>query len=394
MRQFFSLALLACSIAGSGQADTFVVLPFFNASKTPNLDWIGESISETLREALASQGLIVLDRDDRQEAYRRLSIRQYSLLTHATVLKIGDALDAGSLIYGEFQFTPGPAPQSKGSLRIAARLVDLRHMRQSQPFAEVGALDDLGMLQRRVAWQALKLAAPETKLSEKEFEQRFPTVRLDAIENYIRGLLAASPDQKHKLLTQAARLDARYSPPCFQLGKLNWEKKDYQTAAEWFAKVSPIDPHHREATFFLGLCRYYTSDYAGAVQSLELVARTVPLNEVLNNLGAAQSRRDLPEALDNFRKALEGDESDPVYHFNVGYALWKRGDYEAAAERFRAVLERDPADAVATSMLGRSVKRIGPRPGDTRAEGLERLKHEYREAVYLQLKEFVEPAKK
>jgi Flp pilus assembly protein TadD len=114
------------------------------------------------------------------------------------------------------------------------------------------------------------------------------------------------------------------------------------------------------------------------------------LNEVFNNLGAAQMRRNSSEALDNFLKALEGDESDPDYHFNAGYALWKNGSFEVAAERFRAVLDRVPDDQQAISMLGRCLKKDPARPGDARTEGLERIKEQYEESAFLQLKSIFE----
>jgi hypothetical protein len=48
-------ALYLCLCAGPSFADTFLVLPFFNNGKVNNLDWIGESISEAIRESLASE---------------------------------------------------------------------------------------------------------------------------------------------------------------------------------------------------------------------------------------------------------------------------------------------------------------------------------------------------
>ena len=48
----------------AARADTYLVLPFFNTSKSANLNWIGESLAETLRESLSSEGLITLDRDE------------------------------------------------------------------------------------------------------------------------------------------------------------------------------------------------------------------------------------------------------------------------------------------------------------------------------------------
>src|SRR5665811_1802410 len=47
-----------CTLRG----DTVLVLPFFNQSNSQNLDWIGESISEAVRESLISGGVLALDR--------------------------------------------------------------------------------------------------------------------------------------------------------------------------------------------------------------------------------------------------------------------------------------------------------------------------------------------
>jgi tetratricopeptide (TPR) repeat protein len=90
---------------------------------------------------------------------------------------------------------------------------------------------------------------------------------------------------------------------------------------------------------------------------------------------------------------LEGDESDQAYQFNVGYALWRRGDYQAAAQSFRTVLDRDPNDTQAALLLARCEKQSGPRPGDPRTEGLERLKTNYEESAYRQLKAVLQPEK-
>src|SRR6478736_3695383 len=110
-----SLFLLLC--AGL-RAETALVLPFFNHSKNPGVDWIGESICESVRDALASQGVLVLDRDDRLEAYRRLSLRPGAELTHASVIKVGESVDASIIVYGFFEVLPPEAgnPASKGSL--------------------------------------------------------------------------------------------------------------------------------------------------------------------------------------------------------------------------------------------------------------------------------------
>ena len=373
------LILLAIGY-GTLHAETVLALPFFNHAASSNLDWIGESIAETLRDVMTPEGVLVLDRQDRLEAYRRLSLRSGAELTHASIFKIGESLDASLVIYGSYEML------SKGTLRITARILDLQRTTQGPEFNETGELEDLATLEYRLGWQVLQQLHWKSAASVDEFLQARPPVRLDAVESYVRGLLSASPDQRHPFFTRAARLDGHYSQPCFQLGKIFWEKKDYKIAAGWLERVSRPDPHYLEAQFFLGLCRYNMANFSGAEQCFETVAAAVPLYEGYDDLGAAQSRLNQPEAaLASFRKALEGDTGDPDYHFNVGYCLWRSKQFDDAVESFRAVVERNPADTEATALLGRALKKEGPRPGDPKSEARERLKTNYEETAFRQL---------
>jgi tetratricopeptide (TPR) repeat protein len=385
MRRLAETIFIFICIAGiQARADTVLVLPFFNLSNSPNLDWIGESFAETIRESLSAQGVLALSREDRQEAFRRLSIRPYALLTRASVIKLGESLDAGRVIFGQYSVTPG-SPPSKGSLRITSRILDLKRIKQGPELTELGALEDLAAIQTHLAWQAVQAISPKTAPSEEDFRSARPQVRVDAIESYIRGLLASAPERKHYFFTQSARLDARFSQPRFQLGRLQTQKKEYRAALSWLEHVDRADSHYFEAQFLLGICRYYTGDYTGAEAAFHLVSETVPLNEVFNNLGVAQSRKNEPRALENLGKAVQGDSADPDYHFNLGYALWKRGEFESAATSFRAALDRKPGDTDATLLLGRCLSKSGPRAGDPKNDGLERLKLNYEETAYRQL---------
>ena len=383
MFRFLPLVLVCASL----RAETVLALPFFNHSDSANLDWIGESIAETIGDSLTSEGVLVLDRATRLEAYRRLALRPSAEITHASIIKIGESLDAGVVVYGFYELLPatGNTP-SKGSLRVTARLLDLKHTRQGPPFGESGALEDLAALEVRMGWQVLAFLHPKTAPSEEEFLKARPPVRIDAVENYVRGLLAVSAEQRNRFFTQAARLDEHYSQPCFQLGKSYWEKKDYKTAASWLERAARSDPHYLEAQFFLGLCRFYSGDFNGAEKAFQTVAGSVPLNEVFNNLGAAQSRLNkTADALASFQKALDGDPADPDYRFNMGYVAWHAGHFDEAAASMRASLDRSPNDPEATMLLGHAIAREGPRAGDTRLEGRERLKTNYDEAAYRQL---------
>jgi tetratricopeptide (TPR) repeat protein len=390
MLRLAALAILVGAFVpgASLHAETALVLPFFNHSKTANLDWVGESIAESVGDSLASEGLLVLDREDRLEAYRRMSLRPGAELTHASIIKIGESLDASKVVYGWYELLPSDAgnAQSKGSLRVTARILDLKRTTQSGEFGELGAIEDLGALQVHLGWRVLQTVSPKTAPSEQEFLRARPGVRLDAVESYVRGLLSTSPEQRHRFFTQAARLDQHYSQPCFQLGKTHWGNKEYQVASGWLERVLRSDPHYLEAQYYLGLCRFHDGDFKGAEECFQLVAAAMPLNEVFNDLGVAQAERnENAAAAASFRKALEGDSADPDYHFNLGSILWRGGQYSEAVDSLRATVARNPNDAEATTMLGRALKREGPRLADPKAEPRLRLKTTYEEAAYRQL---------
>jgi len=379
--------LLAASFARA--ADTIAVLPLFNVDEhsSPNLDWIGESVSETIEEALSSSGLLVLPREDREEVYRRLSLRTGVVLTKASVLKIGETLDAGQIVFGELHVdgADSGATTLKSNLRLVVRLIDLKKFQQGAEIVETGSLENLSQLETKLAWVLLRQLAPDSAPSEETFFHDRAPVRVDAMESYVRGLMASSEDQKLKLFTQAARLDEHFSQPNFQLGRTLFAKKDYKTAGQWLSRVSKGDSHFLEAAFLRGICKYHEGDFDGAVDQFKMVSNEIPLNEVYNNLGAALSRKNDPAAADNFKKALDGDVTDPDYWFNLGYALWKQGRFELAAANFRAVLDRSPGDTEATIMLGRCIKTDGPRAGDPRSDGRERIKTTFEDSAYRQL---------
>jgi tetratricopeptide (TPR) repeat protein len=379
--------LLAVSLARA--ADTIAVLPLFNVDErtSPNLDWIGESVAETISEALSTGGLLVLTREDREEVYRRLSLRAGVVLTKASVLKIGETLDAGQAVFGELRVdgAESGATTLKSNLRLAVRVIDLKKFQQREEFVETGSLENLSRMETKLAWTLWRQLAPESAPPEETFLNDRAPVRVDAMESYVRGLMASSEEQKLKLFTQAARLDDHFSQPNFQLGRTLFAKKDYKTAAQWLAKVTKGDSHFLEASFLRGICKYHEGDFDGAVDQFKMVSGEISLNEVYNDLGAALSRKNDPGATDNFKKALDGDESDPDYWFNLGYSLWKQGRFDLAAANFRAVLDRSPGDSEATIMLGRCLKTDGPRAGDPRSDGRERIKTAFEDSAYRQL---------
>lgn len=341
---------------------------------------------------MAVEGVFTVPAAQRARALEELGIRRGARLTRASVMELAVNVDAAIAIYGTFDLVPGTAGGAGARMIVMeANLLDARRLRRRPAEGQTGPLEELSSMQNRLTWRLLKALSPGYARSEQEFLEDHPPIRLDALESYIRGLFASTLDQKLALFGNAARLEPVFSQPCFQLGRLHFDRKDYRAAAEWLARVLPSDSHHREAQFLLGLSRYHLTNFAAARELFAQVAEAAPLGPVLNNLGLAQFRAADPDAAATLLRAIESDEADPDYHFNLAYVYWRRGDYQAAVERLRAVLERTPEDETAALLLARCEQASGPRPGEPRLENLERLKTAYDDSAWRHLKAILGP---
>lgn len=326
--------------------------------------------------------------ESRDEVLKQMGVRRYAPLTQASVMEIAINLDADQVFSGDFSLAATGG--ARGTITIRGRLTDVRQLKRSEELVETGPLDDLSLLQARLCWRALRAAKPSSAMTEETFRQSHPPIRVDAMESYIRGLQTAAPEQKLRLFTNAVTLEPNYSAASFQLGRLALERKDYRAAMTSFQKVAATDPHHREALFQLGLSRFYSGMYKEAADVFSQLSQQAPVAEVLNNLAAAQSRTGDAGAVENFKKALETDPSDPDYYFNYGYALWRKGDFDQAAAQFRESLDRNRDDQYATLLVGRCLQKTGPQKGDARLDNLERVKTTYNDSAWFALKRLFE----
>ncbi|MEP7353008.1 MAG: tetratricopeptide repeat protein [Acidobacteriota bacterium] len=416
MHRGFQLWAVLCLAAIRLAAEGTVVLPFANAAITKpansgtNVDWIGESVADTIREALMSRSVTTIGRDDLKQAFKSLRLVPLAQLSQGSVLKLGQTLRADFIIYGTLTYqapkplpapppvaptpaatpgsttppaaTPPPAPKQLGKLTIRARFTNRMNLQQSPELEESGPLEDLATMEAHLAWSALKFIAPDQTPPETDFRTLRGPIRLDVQENFIRGLLATNSEQQEKFFKQAAKVDPKFWRPPFELGKIYIARKQYKDAATWLTKVEPPATHQREQKFYLGVAKLNAGDYVAAQDIFTALVAHDPTAENFNNLGVAESRRGQTHALESFRQALNANPSDPDYHFNFGYMLWKTGQFEPAADRFRAVLDRVPTDAIATRLLGRALQQQGPQNPKTNKDAaadlnLERPKNRF-----------------
>jgi tetratricopeptide (TPR) repeat protein len=375
------LAAVTAPLAASGQAgqlrptEMVLVMPFENISGTAGVDWIGEAFPEVVGRRLNTAPLFVISRDDRLLAFDRLGLPSTAKPSRATVYQVAQELDADYVLMGDFQV-------ANGNLTARARLMDVEHLRLSPEMTESGPLTSLIAIQTALAWDVLNALKVLSIPGKQQFVGQFPPVRLDALENYIRGVLAPSDQEKIRRFKEAVRLEPGNTLAMLQLGKTFYAARDYASAVEWLAKVPPDAINGNEAQFYLGLAAFYAGQMENAAAAFRALSARLPLTEVYNNLGVVLARRGDKRARDYFEKSVENDAGDADYHFNLAVAMAREGEPQEAMRELRVALDLRP-DAEAKSFLDVLSSPATAQPAAK--PPLERIKRNYDESSFRQL---------
>jgi Flp pilus assembly protein TadD/TolB-like protein len=349
---FFALLSLvtqpALAQSPTRSTDTILVIPFENASRVPGLQWISDSFPELLNQRMASSNIFPLTREDRLRAYDRAGIPAEVPPSRASIYRMGEDMDVDYVVLGRYTF-------DGSNFAVTARILDMQQRKLSPEIRESGPLLDLISVQTSLAWDLTQSLHPRVTRDKQAFINSAPPVRLDAFENYVRGITSTTNADKIRYFREAVRLNPSYQEALLHLGRTYFDDHQYDQAISVLSQIAPGHPGAREANFYLGLAAFYVGDFSRAETAFNFIALRLPLTEVYNNLGVVTARLgDQKRASAYFRKAVEADSSDADYHFNLGVALLQSGNRQEAARELREALNLRPADAEAHSLLDAS----------------------------------------
>ena len=319
-----------------------LVLPFDNRTGQPSLEWIREAAANLLSSRFASAGFAPMTRADRMYALDHLGLPQSFQPSRASSLKLAQTLDADSIVVGSFS--------TEGTQIVAeAQVVDVPHLRMSAAVTARGEMRGMIAVFDSLAWKLTRQLDPSSGVAEETFIAEGKSLRLDAFEQYIRGI--TEPDQAERLrhLQQAVKLSPDFSPAWMALGREDYQGQQYDQAAQAFAKVDRDGPDGLEAGFYRGLSLLFSGDYPQAEQAFAQVARILPLAEVVNNQGVAVSRQG-HDGTAFFVQAASADPDAADYHFNLAVSLKRDGKTDAALNELAQCLKLRPSDGEAQSL--------------------------------------------
>jgi len=332
---------------------TIVVIPFENVSPTPGLEWLGESFPEAFHQQLNSPVLYVASREERLRAYDRQGIPAGVHASRATLYRLAEQMDVDYAVLGSYNY-------DGARLTAIAQLLDMRGQKLLPAVTESAPLADLGNLQSALAWDLLHVIRADFAVPKDKYIASVATLRLDALENFMRGMLAATAEEKVQHYREAVRLNPDYAQAWLELGKTYYAEHAYEPAIAALGQIPRSSAVAREANFYLGLAAYAHGDFAKSEGAFEFVAARLPLAEVYNNLGVIAARgghgsnsrsSSSKKAAGYFQRAIENDPSDADYHFNLGVILAADGDRTGAARELHAALDRRSNDSEAKMLL-------------------------------------------
>jgi len=318
-----------------------------------------------------------VSREERISAFDHFGLAENVLPSRATLFRIAEQMGVDYMVLGSYSY-------DGQSFRASAQLLDIKREHLLPEVKESGPLPRLLEIESGLAWDLLRRLQPETVSTKETFLSSSPAVRLDAFENYIRGMIDSVPRDRVHHLREAIRLNPNYTAAMVALGKTYYAAREYEAAESWLSRVPRSDVQASEANFYLGLAAFYHGDFERAEGAFRFLLSRTPLPEVYNDLGVVEARRGKRSA-EYFQRAMQNDPGDADYHFNLAVALYRANDAAGATKQLRESLSLRTGDTEASSLLDELNQNTGDQKSSPPKIPLERIKTKYNESAFRQL---------
>ena len=134
------------------------------------------------------------------------------------------------MIYGSYSL-------QGNTLKLAAHIMDVGALKIGPEIDHEAELPHLIDMLNSVAWRIVRRLDPSYSVAEQTFVAANANIRLDAFENYIRGLVEDEDLERIKHLKEAVRLSPDFYAAWLALGRAYFAHQDYELAATTLGKL-------------------------------------------------------------------------------------------------------------------------------------------------------------
>lgn len=307
--------------------------------------WLGEAGSTLLEDELAAQGFGALSRENRVNVFDRLHLPMSSELTRATMIRVAELAGASEIVFGTIRLAD--------DLNVRVRTIRLDTGVLLSDVTDRAALGEIFDLFRRVATQV----GQRTGRTPAGDRHTVPAMPLPALENYIKGLMAATPAAQQRFLEAAMAQAPRDGRVLTALWDVYADQGLHEKGLAVASTVPSDSMQYRRARFDVALSLIELKRYDGAAKELTALHAQQPASALSNALGVVELRRGaMPDAALKaaplFERAAAEAPAETDYLFNLGYAYALAADSNRALTSLRETVRYDAADGDAHLVMG------------------------------------------
>src|SRR3954454_13718714 len=229
-------------------APRILVMPFENVAREAPLFWLTEAAAVLLTDDLNALGASAITRMVRQQAFERLQVPPFAVLTDATLIRIGQLVGASQVVVGSLQM-------ENDTIVVRARSIALDTGRVPVDVSERGSLPELFATSARIA----RRMAPASTTSAADIEKQHPPVTV--FEAFIKGLLAETPATAISYLRAALAGQPSFDRARLALWDVYAEQGEHMLALGAVISVPDDSPWSRRARFLAGLSQLNLKRY-------------------------------------------------------------------------------------------------------------------------------------
>jgi serine/threonine protein kinase/tetratricopeptide (TPR) repeat protein len=312
---------------------SLAIMPFYNASLDPSLDWLGSSLAEMLGTDIGQSAQVRMVSQDRlQQVLGDLHLSANSQVDVPTLRRVAEFTNAQTVVFGQYI-------KAGNQIRINTTILDLAHHTRLTVMTDVSQDKDLLAGVDKLAGELReKLTADPAVLKDlKAHAERPSTTSVDALHDYEDGLAFARADKN--IEAQQKFQAATTADPNFALA---------------FAKLAAT---------------YATSGHDDLAQTASRTAmelsESLPAQErYLIEASYAEINNNAQKAIDAYQQLAAANPSDTEVQFALARLYEQNSEFAAAKQRLAAVLTSDPKNVAALLASGRvAIKSGDPHTG-------------------------------
>ena len=313
-------------------ATSLAIMPFYNASGDPKLDYLGSSLADMLSSDIGQSVHVRMVSPDRlHQVLTDLHISGSSQVDVATLGRLAEFTNADTIIYGQYT-------GAGGQIRIDATILDLATKARTE----------------------VKTDVP----SDKELLSS-----IDTLAAQLREKLAANPDVLKELKAHAARPSTTsvVALRAYDSGLQFVRKGDNFAAAKQFQAAADADPSFALAYSKLAETQSNLGHDELAEQAsrraVELSDNLPPLEKYLIEANHARVMKDTQKAIAAYEHLAGENPADTDVQIALAGLYEQTGDFAAAKHRLAALLANDPKDVDLLLASGRVAIKGGDAQG-------------------------------